>query len=643
MTASTSRDPRGQVQLAEPDRGQQGVIGPDLVGTNANYVGGSGQGGRALSGATRGPKVAEISAVVSKEAPPSMSAPTDRRSSTGIAVEVGPPYNRAPLSPGPPEAHRSSRRISMSGRTSLMSKPWRVLRWAALAAAVPALWACTSRTLGVPAVTPTQTVTNTVTQKINNDIDILFMVDNSSSMNSMQQKLYMQLPTFMGVLEGLPMGLPSVHIAVVSSDMGAPSDVESSIECTATGDNGAFQVLPRSEANGAVTFANCTDSTLAAGAEYITDDAAHTTKNFTAADISTVFQCIALLGSNGCGFEHQLASIDHALGSDNYVPDANGVPQPTPPATNVGFIRPGAYLGIVMLTNEDDCSAPANTTLFSENGGQQSITNPLGPIANYRCNQFGHVCLDPTGPNPTTLEQPPLNPPADAKAGPPQTLPLTNCESNDTMGGLLTPVSQFVSDIQKLKPDPLNQILVAAVTGPPSPYTVEWEPGTGTTAGELWPQVEHVCGPTNDGSFADPAVRITQFVQAFGGNGLTYSICDPSYATAMQAIATKLGELIKPKCVSGTIQTDAMGQPNCTVTNHVENNGVTKDFSIPNCAENGNTPTCWNLAADAKNCPNGGQALSLNQSQADMAADSLNSTIQCETCVAGVPNVPGCP
>ena len=78
------------------------------------------------------------------------------------------------------------------------------LRWVGLASAVPALWACTSRTLEPPIITPTATLTTNFTQKINNEIDILFMIDNSSSMTEMQQKLYAQLPTFMQVLESLP-------------------------------------------------------------------------------------------------------------------------------------------------------------------------------------------------------------------------------------------------------------------------------------------------------------------------------------------------------------------------------------------------------------------------------------------------------
>ena len=73
-------------------------------------------------------------------------------------------------------------------------------------------------------------MTSTFTQKIDNEIDILFMVDDSSSMRTTQDKLVAQLPVFMQVLKNLPMGLPSLHVAVVTSDMGAHSDFD--IACT---------------------------------------------------------------------------------------------------------------------------------------------------------------------------------------------------------------------------------------------------------------------------------------------------------------------------------------------------------------------------------------------------------------------------
>ncbi|HEY6475861.1 MAG TPA: hypothetical protein VI456_04715 [Polyangia bacterium] len=253
-----------------------------------------------------------------------------------------------------------------------------------------------------------------------------------------------------------------------------------------------------------------------------------------------MLQCIMLLGQQGCGFEHQLASIDRALGADGS----------SPPSTNVGFLRPDALLGIIILSNEDDCSAPANTDLYSLNGGEQNLSNPLGPIANYRCTQFGHLCTDPrTG----MLIAPPPAPPSDAQGTPTApTLDLANCTSNDTTG-LLTPVAKFVSDIRALKPDPDNQIVVSAIIAPPTPYTVSWIPPLGgqeTQPGELWPQMEHSCGAPGsvnpeatstsiDGSFGDPGVRIAQFVNAFPRGSLT-SICDPTYGSAFMGIATAL-------------------------------------------------------------------------------------------------------
>ena len=395
------------------------------------------------------------------------------------------------------------------------------------------------------------------------NVDILFMIDNSSEMNEMQQKLYLQLPSFIETLQSLPTPL-SLHLAVVDSDLGAPGDSTTSIMCTTTGDNGAFQSAPRSNVKLTPPI-NCTDSTLAIPAGQTNND--HTfisdadgITNYTDPDLSAVLQCIAFLGDSGCGFEHQLASIDHALGADNLQPDPSDNLVPTPPASNVGFLRPNAYLVIILLTNEDDCSAPPNTQLYSLKVGgsnEQNIANALGPIANYRCNEFGHLCRDAASNNPTAFIEPPLNPPADAQGtATAPTLDLADCESND-VNGLLTPVAKFVNDIKMLKPDPDNQILVAAIAGPATPYTVAWAPevnGQNTQPGELWPEVMHSCGAaggyvnpeaqiSTDGSFADPSVRINQFVSAFPNNVLG-SVCDPSYASALGAVAGKIGEMI---------------------------------------------------------------------------------------------------
>ena len=359
------------------------------------------------------------------------------------------------------------------------------------------------------------------------DLDVLFMIDDSSGMASMQTKLAVQIPSFIDSLQNLPNGIPNVHVAVVSSDLGAPGD-STSVTCTTSGDQGLFRLSP-----------SCTSSTLAAGETFISNVGG--VANYTGS-LADVLACITPLGETGCGFGHQLGSIARALGAD-------GAPAP---ARNAGFLRPEADLAIIILSDADDCSAPPTTDLYSLNGGKNNVKNALGPMAHYRCNEFGHWCVDPSG-DPQTSIQPPVTPPTDAQGTPTApTLTLNDCESLD-YDGLLTPVSTLVSGIKALKPDLSHQVFVSAIVAPAAPYTVDWVPAVGgqsLSPGELWPQIEHSCGGlggvnslgqvATDGSWGDPAVRIAQWVKGFGDNGVVTSVCDADYASAFSAIAAKI-------------------------------------------------------------------------------------------------------
>ena len=350
------------------------------------------------------------------------------------------------------------------------------------------------------------------------DLDVLFMIDNSSGMTPMQTKLAAQIPLFIQALASLPGGLPNIHIAVVSSDLGAPGD-STTIACTTAGDQGLFRTSP-----------SCPSSTLAGNATYISNVGG--TANYTG-NLADVLACITPLGDTGCGFGHQLGSIARALGAD-------GAPAP---ARNAGFLRPDADLAIIILSDADDCSAPANTYLYSINNGKNNLTNSFGPLTHYRCNEFGHLCIDPSG-DPQRLIPPPETAPTDVQGTPSApTLSLTDCESLDT-DGLLTPVSTLVSGIKGLKPDLAQQIFVGAIVAPATPYTVDWVApvgGQNLKQGELWPQLEHSCD-AGDGSTGEPAVRIAQLVKGFGNHGISTSICSPSYAGVLSGLASMIGD-----------------------------------------------------------------------------------------------------
>src|SRR6476659_9131535 len=81
--------------------------------------------------------------------------------------------------------------------------------------------ACNTHTLEQPPIKPDRVGTFSFQESLNRKIDILFMIDDSISMKPSQDNLLRNFPAFMQVLDELPGGLPDVHIAVVSSDMGA--------------------------------------------------------------------------------------------------------------------------------------------------------------------------------------------------------------------------------------------------------------------------------------------------------------------------------------------------------------------------------------------------------------------------------------
>jgi hypothetical protein len=109
---------------------------------------------------------------------------------------------------------------------------WQYLRWVLAIPALPlALWACNSHKLQEPLPNPQQETDFNVVVSPEREVDILFMIDNSPSMDPKQQALAANFPKMIQVLQNLPdpsnpgqTSLPDVHIGVISSDMGAGSD-----------------------------------------------------------------------------------------------------------------------------------------------------------------------------------------------------------------------------------------------------------------------------------------------------------------------------------------------------------------------------------------------------------------------------------
>lgn len=258
----------------------------------------------------------------------------------------------------------------------------------------------------VVATVPTANVEN---------LDVLFVIDNSNSMLEEQTSLAANFGRFIDVLESAAGGLPNLHVGIISTDLGAGRTLPG---CVGNGDNGVLQ----SEARGMCTppsGAYLSDVGVVGGGRE---------RNYTGT-LSEAFSCIARLGTGGCGFEQPLEAMRRALDGSN--------------RANDGFLRPAAKLAVVFLTDEDDCSV-VDDALFD------IADDSLGPTG-YRCFEYGVECLQGN--------QDPRAPGSRSGCGP------------RTDSAYVATVSDYVSFLQGLKSTP-GAITVAGIVGNPTPVIV---------------------------------------------------------------------------------------------------------------------------------------------------------------------------
>ena len=441
-------------------------------------------------------------------------------------------------------------------------------RRAALFLSLPALLSACSSSSNAPAPAPApgdggQLVT--FPHPSIRDVDVLFVIDDAPGMAPAQARLLAGVKAFTDTLKSAPAGYPNLHLAVISSDLGAGASTVPG--CRAGGDRGVFQTAPRGA---------CAATGLPPGERFISivdgkpsTDAGTASNADPTTSVGDALACLVPLGESGCAFPHPLAAVLRALGAD-------GMPAP---AENVGFLRPGAFLSIVLLTNQDDCSAPADSTLFDPTS--RYVSDPLGPLTSFRCAEHGLSC---------------------GGAPPPRTmaLALTGCQSAED--GKLLGIADVVARLKSLKADP-NRILVAALSGPAAPVTVQLGAPGLTEDPSPWPSLAPACAG-GDGVAARPAVRVEQWVYAFGHNGVLESVCGDDLGPALSHVAQSVLDVLGPPCLDGPIAT-TMGprgaRPDCTITDYAGDAGGTV---LPSCVDTGDVAPCWTLTDDAV-CPGG--------------------------------------
>jgi hypothetical protein len=212
-------------------------------------------------------------------------------------------------------------------------------------------------------------------------VDLLFMVDNSNSMREEQILLAEQFPRFVRTLttgdvdddgtQDFP-SPASLHVGVISSDMGTGNYSVGGVCEAGAGDDGRL----RREQGTDPGLSGCGDAyPLPSDAPFLTFRPGETEQNVS--EFARDFECIARLGTGGCGFEHQLeASLKAVTPSDSSIEFGNDTTGHADGA-NAGFLREGSLFALVMVTDEDDCSA-ADPELFNPNSSNPSYPGDLG-------------------------------------------------------------------------------------------------------------------------------------------------------------------------------------------------------------------------------------------------------------------------
>jgi hypothetical protein len=374
---------------------------------------------------------------------------------------------------------------------------------------------CVTREIADQDPVQANTTTDIIPVTPRRNVDILFVIDDSSSMEGEQNSLARNFPEFMRVLGEIQGGLPNVHIGVVSSNVGA-GEVD---ECAGEGDDGMLQI-------------GGGDACNAPAEKFLSDirlDSGERDRNYTG-DLEDTFACMAKLGTDGCGLEMHLESMIRAVDG-----------------RNPGFIRDDAFLAVIILADEDDCSDPDDAVFAGDNTGTLNLR--------YQCVTQGLTCEGGEFPvNGAAVE-------------------LGLCVPAEEKG--LPPSGHFVSELRKIKPRS-SDILVAVIAGKlgplkliPNGSNTDWFPDK--TCGGIE-------GSTNSG--AAPAFRLSNFVDLIGPLDASFhSICgtedppveEPDLAPALTQIADRLGSRITNVCLPRSadltdVQPSKPGvQPACTV------------------------------------------------------------------------------
>lgn len=337
------------------------------------------------------------------------------------------------------------------------------------------------------------------------NLDVLFVIDDSASMADKQSSFTAAFPA---LIAELAQANPNLHLGVTSTDLGT----------SAAGGGTPGPTIGMVGLGGCMGFGNAGKllvRTAPVTGKYIELNR-DGTDNFSGT-LADAFSQMASLGATGCGFEQQLGAMKTALENTT---------------DNAGFVRAGANLGVIILTDEDDCSA-ASPSLFD-----LATTPELGNLDSFRCFRHGVECAE----DPLSVGV------------------KTQCKPRG---------SQYVADVAPyrdfllaLKQGEARRVMFGTVIGAPSKVEVETRMINGQSQLALKHSCEYTSGTGT--AVADPGVRLATLAKNLA-RGTETSICNDDLTTQATKLGTALRGLVDDTCLDEELPATA----DCVVTDHL--------------------------------------------------------------------------
>lgn len=382
--------------------------------------------------------------------------------------------------------------------------------------------ACFERSLGAVAPCTRVRVGEQIDLSIVDTVDLLFVVDDSGSMAEEQSELLREIPRMVRVLASGDSGLNgtldfpaarSIHVGIVSSDMGVLA--ASGIQTCATG-NGDDGVLRTSGGT-------CTGTQRGPVFDF--------ERGADPLAFASDVECAAELGTMGCGEEQPLESMLKALSPS--MPQVWTIPGYEAPAfltsnghgADTDLIRGDSVLAIILISDEND-SSTQDPNLFSLD------TPPFASIGlNFRGRDFPDA---------------------------------------------LYPISRYVEGLLALRV-PRSHLVFGAIVGVPPEAIAAHMTEDQLLALPAMQEVDDpvhndrfiaACrGPLQtDGAYPGRrAIEVARGLRDAGAGTTVASICGADFEGALDEIIDRIGDATRGTCLPRALQADADGRVPCEV------------------------------------------------------------------------------